>query len=834
MENPNFCVYNLARRAFLSSKVTVSDTVNQPLKVLKDLVGLDAESGLWLSPLYGKPTIPKLFPYDIAYLDADFTVIEMAEIAPGVEFPPHRREVTSAVVLPPDALRRTKTQVGDHLLVCPKNQAEKQIAARSQESQAASATAPVEAAIEHGEEAAPVGLPAASGSDSASADIAVAAEAAMQAASTPPVQEPAAEIAKPAEASHETVAMPQIAARGDETPVVDAKPAGVSITEVVIEKPQLPDPQEHPMGEPRPGLEDLFANWVDSPTAPPSWIAQKAREHAAELSASESSVAKQSTAGPSEIAQAAASGERAAEAARPAAAQASGDPAASERKTEPRAPAVTPKAPVPPAYPKSAQKTSFTIAQYGMWQVSTPPAVSPVVPVRRPSNGAQGTNGGRRGVGGPKREGTPIARRAVGSTSVPPAREKEGAAASSTEKPPASRTQVKKMEPGTTMPIRPTTVLPKKVESPAQGSQLEQKRTTPPASGSDLQTGTKPVSGEIDRNQSRTGIGETSAPPATPAKSDFGATIQDKFERLQKTAMKAEAEKARAAAPQDAPLVKTETEKAPAAASAAQATSAAKTDIQTAPAAAPAAGEAPVVKPEIEQPPPAASPAQEALVVKAAVPATVPASAQSGAKEKAEPAAKAQPGKWRAAEKPAEPEVGKGAEQQQGVSVASPRILKPKVDEKGKPKPASDQKGRSGKNGTQPQGLGARLKRWLNPTTSARSDRRRALRRYVPGMVAHYFTGGAPQPHDVADISMSGMYLLTDDRWVPDTMIRMTLQKPCAKGERKQSITVLSRVVRRGSDGVAIEFVMEESLTQSSRDILPTQGTDRFSLARFL
>ena len=66
-------------------------------------------------------------------------------------------------------------------------------------------------------------------------------------------------------------------------------------------------------------------------------------------------------------------------------------------------------------------------------------------------------------------------------------------------------------------------------------------------------------------------------------------------------------------------------------------------------------------------------------------------------------------------------------------------------------------------------------------------------------MVAHYFTGGGPKPYDVADISMSGFYLLTEDHWMPDTMIRMTLQKPCAKGERKQSITVLSRVVRRGT-----------------------------------
>jgi hypothetical protein len=101
-------------------------------------------------------------------------------------------------------------------------------------------------------------------------------------------------------------------------------------------------------------------------------------------------------------------------------------------------------------------------------------------------------------------------------------------------------------------------------------------------------------------------------------------------------------------------------------------------------------------------------------------------------------------------------------------------------------------------------------------------------------MVAHYFTGGAPKPYDVADISMTGFYVLTEDRWTPDTMVRMTLQKPCVKGGKKQSITVLSRIVRRGSDGVAAEFVMPESLDRHSRDVMPSEATDRFALARFL
>jgi hypothetical protein len=127
-----------------------------------------------------------------------------------------------------------------------------------------------------------------------------------------------------------------------------------------------------------------------------------------------------------------------------------------------------------------------------------------------------------------------------------------------------------------------------------------------------------------------------------------------------------------------------------------------------------------------------------------------------------------------------------------------------------------------------------KLMHWLKPQVPP-SDRRRAPRRYVPGMVAFYFTGGAPRPHQVADISATGFYLLTEDRWIPDTMIQMTLQRPTSKGQSKRSIAVLSRVVRKGTDGVGTEFVMAQQLDhRHTLDIMPKQATDKHALSRFL
>jgi hypothetical protein len=123
---------------------------------------------------------------------------------------------------------------------------------------------------------------------------------------------------------------------------------------------------------------------------------------------------------------------------------------------------------------------------------------------------------------------------------------------------------------------------------------------------------------------------------------------------------------------------------------------------------------------------------------------------------------------------------------------------------------------------------------WINDEP-APSDRRRAPRNIAKGVVAYYWTGGAPKGHKISDISATGFYMQTEDRWVPETMLQMTLQRiPAKDGRPRQSIAVLTRVVRRGVDGVGHEFVMTDALDRSSRDILPARGTDKVALERFL
>jgi hypothetical protein len=108
------------------------------------------------------------------------------------------------------------------------------------------------------------------------------------------------------------------------------------------------------------------------------------------------------------------------------------------------------------------------------------------------------------------------------------------------------------------------------------------------------------------------------------------------------------------------------------------------------------------------------------------------------------------------------------------------------------------------------------LLRWLFPQLIIDEpdqpiDRRRADRQTLPGLVAYFFTGGSPEAQRIANISVTGFYLHTDERWMPGTVVRMTLQRVGSTGEDPaDTITVNSRIVRWGSDGEGFEFILTD------------------------
>jgi Flp pilus assembly protein TadG len=100
------------------------------------------------------------------------------------------------------------------------------------------------------------------------------------------------------------------------------------------------------------------------------------------------------------------------------------------------------------------------------------------------------------------------------------------------------------------------------------------------------------------------------------------------------------------------------------------------------------------------------------------------------------------------------------------------------------------------------------------------ADRRRDARTPEPTVIAYFWTGAEPIPHRLRDVSLSGAYMYTAERWYLGTMLQLTLdddrlrtnemQKPGQAG----SVTLWSKVVRHGSDGVGLEFLFAKRTRQ--------------------
>jgi uncharacterized membrane protein (UPF0127 family) len=121
------------------------------------------------------------------------------------------------------------------------------------------------------------------------------------------------------------------------------------------------------------------------------------------------------------------------------------------------------------------------------------------------------------------------------------------------------------------------------------------------------------------------------------------------------------------------------------------------------------------------------------------------------------------------------------------------------------------------------------LQRWWSP------DPRKAPRVQATGLAAYYWNGEAPVAHGIRDISSTGLYVVTEERWYPGTLVLMTLQRGDLGEEMaERSIAVQSRAVRWGSDGVGLQFILpdEQDRRRGNGPIL--DAADKKEFERFL
>jgi uncharacterized protein len=121
------------------------------------------------------------------------------------------------------------------------------------------------------------------------------------------------------------------------------------------------------------------------------------------------------------------------------------------------------------------------------------------------------------------------------------------------------------------------------------------------------------------------------------------------------------------------------------------------------------------------------------------------------------------------------------------------------------------------------------FERWWSP------DPRRAPRVPGTGLAAYYWNGSAPSGHGIRDISSSGLYVVTEERWYPGTLVLMTLQRTeCGEEVAERTVAVHSRAVRWGPDGVGLQFVLSDDKEVRSGKLPLLDAAGRRELEHFL
>jgi len=90
-------------------------------------------------------------------------------------------------------------------------------------------------------------------------------------------------------------------------------------------------------------------------------------------------------------------------------------------------------------------------------------------------------------------------------------------------------------------------------------------------------------------------------------------------------------------------------------------------------------------------------------------------------------------------------------------------------------------------------------------------DSDRAERRLVHQFAAYRWNGSALTHGMVRDISASGLYLVTNERWQPGSIIALTLQREGPLDpDPARRVTTQAKVVRCGPDGVGLSFLWDK------------------------
>ena len=110
-------VYNKSRETFLAFRVKVADSILGRLIGLLGRRSLQPDSGVWIVPANAIHTIGMLFSFDLVLIDKDFKVVGLRELVRPFRVTWPERHAESVLELPAHTIFRSRTQIGDQLLI---------------------------------------------------------------------------------------------------------------------------------------------------------------------------------------------------------------------------------------------------------------------------------------------------------------------------------------------------------------------------------------------------------------------------------------------------------------------------------------------------------------------------------------------------------------------------------------------------------------------------------------------------------------------------------------------------------------------------------------------
>jgi hypothetical protein len=110
------------------------------------------------------------------------------------------------------------------------------------------------------------------------------------------------------------------------------------------------------------------------------------------------------------------------------------------------------------------------------------------------------------------------------------------------------------------------------------------------------------------------------------------------------------------------------------------------------------------------------------------------------------------------------------------------------------------------------ESLGVLVKRFLN-CEDPLPERRTIIRLLVQGLIVYSGEGERRKPHEVRDVSPTGLYLRTQERWKQGDVVSLVLQrKDATEEERERRVSVQLRVVRCDQGGIGLSWFWPEGL----------------------